>query len=72
MPGADTTKTDAVERLVDLAGVFTSEAESVVDAARPWCRGSGFRKPSSGPARYRPPPGWELEGARSPLIRSET
>jgi hypothetical protein len=35
MPGADTTKTDAVERLVDLAGPTTSEAESVVDAGRP-------------------------------------
>jgi hypothetical protein len=33
MPGADTRKTEAVERLVDLAGLSKSEAESVVDAA---------------------------------------
>jgi uncharacterized protein (DUF2342 family) len=33
MPGAGTRKTEAVERLVDLAGLSKSEAESVVDAA---------------------------------------
>jgi len=33
MPGADTRKTEAVERLVVLAGLSKSEAESVVDAA---------------------------------------
>jgi hypothetical protein len=71
MPGADTTKTDAVERLVDLAGLSTSEAESVVDAAVRGAEDQAFEAiVGAGPL----PSASRMGAGRSPLAidRSET